>query len=555
MYNQKPKIKISNENQIITDKENIINTLEVFDKIAIECYPGTNYQQLELKLLETFPKHELVFVDQFATDKYDEIILEELTDDRVFGKMTHYKINQFFDLKQIESKSNKVIYYGFGASLFSTDILVYVDLARWEIQKRYRAGMSNWNISNSEADNLKKFKRGFFFEWRMADRLKKECLNRIDYFLDLTEESSNPKLIAGSKVRDGLEQICKQPFRLVPFFDPSVWGGTWMEKNCNLEPNELNYGWSFDGVPEENSILLEYGSDYIELPAMTLIKYQPKQLLGRRTYHRFGDEFPIRFDFLDTIEGGNLSLQVHPVVEYIQEQFNMNYTQDESYYILDVDPNEDPHVYLGFKNDINIEQFITDLERAAKGEISFDAEKYINKIKVKKGDHILIPAGTIHCSGRGTMVLEISATPYIFTFKLWDWDRLGLDGLPRPTHIEHGKKVLNFDCDTDYVHNELVNAFVKISENETKTGLHPTQFIETRRFETEQAIDHVTNGEFQMLNLVDGESVIVSSPEGIFEDYVISYAETFIIPAGVSNYRIIPVNGKVQYIKAYVRSE
>lgn len=553
MYNKEPKIKVTNETKICTSKQQIIDKLKANNKIAFECYPGTNIQYLEDQLINQFPGYQLVYIDKYASQELEPKISEELTDDRVFGVMTRYTINQFYNLEDIVVDMNKVIYYGFGASLLDTDCIVYLDLARWEIQKRFRAGMSNWNINNPKEDNLKKFKRGYFFEWRMADRLKKDIFSKIDYFLDITKEDGVLKLIDGESIRYGLEKACNTPFRLVPFFDPAVWGGTWMEKNCNLEPVDGNYGWSFDGVPEENSIMLEYGSNYIELPAMTLVKTNPKQLLGACTYHRFGDEFPIRFDFLDTINGGNLSLQVHPLVEYIQENFNMNYTQDESYYVLDADKEKNPSVYLGFKEGIDKELFISELEIASKGEVDFDAEKYVNKFPVKKGDHVLIPAGTIHCSGEGTMILEISATPYIFTFKLWDWGRLGLDGLPRPTHIEHGKKVLNFDCTSSYAQKELVNNITKISEDEVKTGLHKTQFIETRRFETSKNIIHETNNEFHMLNLVDGESIIVSSPNGQFEDYKVNFAETFIIPASVGSYEIKPLNGKVTYLKAYVR--
>ena len=88
-----------------------------------------------------------------------------------------------------------------------------------------------------------------------------------------------------------------------------------------------------------------------------------------------------------------------------------------------------------------IRERVPELKRAAeKGEEIFPAEKYVNKISVKKHDHVLIPAGTVHCSGKNTMVLEISATLYIFTFKLCDWRRLGMDGLPRPIHLDHGMK-------------------------------------------------------------------------------------------------------------------
>ena len=142
-------------------------------------------------------------------------------------------------------------------------------------------------------------------------------------------------MITGACFRKALEEISQRPFRTVPYFDPGVWGGQWMKKVCGLDPNQKNFAWSFDGVPEENSIYLEVNGVLVESPAMNLVLYRPVALLGPQVYARFGAEFPIRFDFLDTMEGQNLSLQVHPLTDYIHCQFGMSYTQDESYYILD----------------------------------------------------------------------------------------------------------------------------------------------------------------------------------------------------------------------------
>ena len=109
----------------------------------------------------------------------------------------------------------------------------------------------------------------------------------------------------------------------------------------------------------------------------------------------------------------------------------MAYTQDESYYMLDA--GADGTVFLGLKNDADPAQMERDLRLAQQDPAKpFPAERYVNQWPARKHDHFLIPAGTIHCSGRDGVVLEISATPYIFTFKLWDWGRTGLDGRPRP---------------------------------------------------------------------------------------------------------------------------
>ncbi len=209
----------------------------------------------------------------------------------------------------------------------------------------------------------------------------------------------------------------------------------------------------------------------------------PRALLGEAVHARFGDEFPIRFDFLDTMGGGNLSFQVHPLTEYIQRHFGMHYTQDESYYLLDAGPGAT--VYLGLRENIDPAAMARDLARAQTGGQPFPADQYAQRWPAGKHDHFLIPAGTVHCSGANSMVLEISATPYIFTFKLWDWGRLGLDGRPRPIHLEHGLANVQWDRTRPWVERELVNHIEPLGSGdgwrEERTGLHEREFIETRR--------------------------------------------------------------------------
>ncbi|WP_261837120.1 class I mannose-6-phosphate isomerase [Vibrio ishigakensis] len=538
--------------------------------LIIDMYPGVDKGSVINAIESSFTDALIVDseVAKLPEERIINMIERNLTDDRVFGFMAPHKLEEFFDgdkLAELQSQvknatNNLTIVIGPGATLVHEgDVHVYADLARWEIQQRYRRGeIGNWGVDNTEEDILRRYKRAFFIEWRVFDRFKTPLLKETDFLLD-TNDNSTPKLITGDALRAGLKQSTQQPFRLIPFFDPGVWGGQWMKEVCDLDPSKDNYAWCFDCVPEENSMCLKVDDVIVEIPSQDLVLMEPRALLGEEVHARFGAEFPIRFDFLDTMEGQHLSLQVHPLTEYIQQEFGMHYTQDESYYMLDA--GDDATVYLGVKNGVDPDEMMEDLRAAQRGEKSFDDERFINQFPAKKHDHFLIPAGTIHCSGANSMVLEVSATPYIFTFKLWDWDRVGLDGLPRPVHLDHGKEVIQWDRDTDWTKENLINRIEFIEEGdgwiEERTGLHEREFIETRRHWFSKPVTHKTNGNVNVLNLIEGKEAIVESPTGAFEPYVVHYAETFIVPASVSEYVIRPYGEsegqQVATLKAFVR--
>jgi len=538
--------------------------------IVVECYPAVRVDEIVQGLRGLNPAGVFLAEDAALDAERLQAKLERyLTDDRVFGYLAPFTIDELYDSERLSAMSAQVreieegivIVIGFGASLVAGgDVLVYADLARWEIQQRYRSKeFGNWRAGNEDEDILRKYKRGFFVEWRTADRLKRSLLDRADYYLD-TNRKDDPRMVTGAALFAGIRETARRPFRLVPYFDPGVWGGHWLEENIGLEPRDNPYAWGFDGVPEENSLYFQYDDLRLELPSLNVVFFEPQALLGDKVYARFGAEFPIRFDFLDTIGGQNLSLQVHPLTDYIKQHFGMSYTQDESYYILEA--KDGGTVYLGLKEDVDPESMIADLERAQQGGFTFPAERHVNEFPARKHDHFLIPAGTVHCSCTDTMVLEISATPYIFTFKLWDWDRLGLDGKPRPVHLEHGKRNIQWDRRTEWVKSNLIDRTELVAEGdgwtEERTGLHELEFIETRRHWFTGKVPHHTNGGVQMLNLVEGEEAVVESPSGAFAPFVVRYAETFVIPAAVGEYSISPTarskGTRLATIKACVRT-
>lgn len=570
-YDRFPSTKISGT--VIQGWENICSLLEehlkAYPALAVDFYTGIYEEEVINELHRLSPA---LFIDTRDLMKPESEIkamtARFMTDDVLFGYVTNITLNDYFDQDKLKkareeviATKGKVVVVGSGAAMVvpAEAVLVYADMARWEIQQRFRRHeVKALGIDNRKDAVSLQYKRGYFNDWRVCDKYKESLFDKVDFWLD-THIATEPKMIDQTTFFKGIEETVHSPFRVVPFFDPAPWGGQWMKEVCDLDPEKENYGWCFDCVPEENSLYFEVNGVRFELPSVDLVLLKTRELLGEPVEARFGKDFPIRFDFLDTVGGGNLSVQVHPTTQFIRENFGMYYTQDESYYLLDA--KEGATVYLGLKTGIDKNEMIEDLRKAQKGEIVFNTEKYVNKLPAKKHDHYLIPGGTVHCSGSEALVLEISSTPNLFTFKLWDWQRLGLDGKPRPINVERGKEVIDWKRDTEYVKQHLANHLTKISKGdgwrEERTGLHPNEFIETRRHWFTKPVTHHTNNSVNVLNLIEGEEAIIESPNGAFKPFVVHYAETFIIPANVNEYIISPYGksaGKeCATIKAYVR--
>lgn len=539
--------------------------------LCVDCNTAVDVAALEKELCSRIEFSTVVHsADIFESNpEIDKKLAHNVTEDRVYGIIYHGTWADFIDKEKLEAARRKAakssgltLIIGTGASYIDKgDALVFADMTIWETQMRYRKEkMCNFGVNNPDEDFIRKYKRGYFIDWRLNNRNAQRLFDRFTYYLD-TVNPAQPSMITREAFDTGIAQTMTQPFRLMPFFDEGLWGGKWLREVCDVHDDSLqNIAWGYNLLFQENELNMSFGSTNVNVPGYTVSLKAPKELIGQKGFARFGAEYPIRYDFLDTMDGGNLSLQVHPNQQYMQERFGMAYTQDESYYYLDC-VEGDCDIYLGLKDGVEKDDLIAALKRAESGQETFDDGKYINKIPVKKHEHYHIPAGTVHASGHNGMVLEISSSPCIFTFKLWDWGRVGMDGQPRPIHIEHGKANIAYDRTTQWIKDECAYKPIPVRDGdcyaEEKIGLQQYQPIETHRIWFTDRYHDTTGSETQALNLVEGKEAIIESPTGAFKPYVIHFAESIVIPAGVSEYTVRPYGvsegQKLAILKTFAR--
>jgi mannose-6-phosphate isomerase class I len=476
-----------------------------------------------------------------------------LPGDPVFGRVFEGSLASLFgSLPGVPDASDGevVVAFGPGSALLPHDRLWYADVPKRLCRSAVRAGEAG-NVGQPPGAQGSE-QRLFYVDWPMLDRHKQALAGRIDRFVDLSE-AARPRSLAGDALRETLHALAGMPFRARPAFLPGPWGGQWLRRVLGVTTDAPNLAWSYELITPEGGVLL--GTDEpIEVGFELLMAEQAERVLGAEAAECFGLSFPIRFDYLDTLEGGHLSIQCHPSDAYMRDTFGLPYTQHETYYVMETTPGAS--IFLGLRDDADVEVFREEAERAEQPGVPFDPGRYLQAHRAEQHRLYLIPGGTPHASGAGNVVLEISATPYLYTLRFYDWLRRDLDGALRPVHLEHAFSNLDSRRRGDAVHRDLVQdpSVVRSGPGwaEVALGRLPELFFEVHRLEFEQEVDDDTAGRCHVLNLVAGEEVAVETAGGA--QHALSYAETLVVPASVGAYRIRRVRGAAcKVVKAFVR--
>jgi len=221
------------------------------------------------------------------------------------------------------------------------------------------------------------------------------------------------------------------------------------------------------------------------------------------------------------------------------EYFGESFTQDETYYIAET--GNDSGVWLGMKEGADTSAFFEMLENSCSSGKALRMEDYIQFHHARKNDLFIIPSGTVHGSGEGNLVLEISSTPYIFTFKMYDWLRPDLDGKPRTLNIDRARANLIHGRKGEYVRKHLVSHPILLEEGDDwklfHLPLHESMFYTVHRYIFRSTVDVSTENRCFVLNLVEGHSADIITANN--RPFRINLHETFIIPASAIRFKAI----------------
>jgi mannose-6-phosphate isomerase class I len=504
-----------------------------------------------------------------------------MTREKTFGRIFRGKLEDFLvdhrilrlqerfaRYKEQQSRSPRVVLcFGSGAackplrSLY--DIVFYRDITREEITRRSSRGLvlplgaRKRQGSGKDQPAYLAGKRFHYVDFPVLDKEKKSLLNRIHYYID-DNLAGRPKLVSRSVLDEMVSHRAQRPFQLKAFHDVGVWGGQWLKKVRKLPKEMVNCAWAYELMAYHMSIRLPLGDTFLEVPFPLMLDREPDKIMGQRVNRRFKGVWPIRVNYDDCWKGGDMAIQIHPDAAYIQRTFREPLRQDESYYIMAATP--DAYVHLGLKEGVDIDEFHELVRRAERDGIPFDHTRFVNVFPAKQGDLFLIPAGTVHASGRGCVVLELSSTTDRYTFHFYDYLRPDLSGKLREIHADHAFRMLRKypHRNTRWVKKNLIQKSRCVRKGkdwaEYAIGSLEALVFEVRRYDFATSVEEDTRGVPHVLSLAEGDAVIIrplAFPERAFH---LPFTETAIVPACTGKYALLnPGNTPCKVLKTLVR--
>jgi mannose-6-phosphate isomerase class I len=479
----------------------------------------------------------------------------ELADDPDFAPLATGTLADLVDaLPEVPRADAVKIVYGPGAALVEHDVLWYAELPKRYAEQAIAAGRAG-NLGQPATGQPGTMRRLFYTDWPLLDRHRDSIAAGINCWID-AQDLTRPTLLSGVSLRRSLADLATRPFRTRPTFNTTSWGGHWAQRTLGHNLDAPNTALGYELIAPESGILIGDETAAVEVPFQLLVSCHPEQLLGALVHARFGTSFPIRFDYLDTVQGGNLSVHCHPRDDYMRDVFGWPYTQHETYYVMI--GGEQGQVFLGLRADADLERFHQLAHHADRSGAGFDIDQFIQTFPATPHQLFLIPAGTPHGSGEGNVVLEVSATPYLYSLRFYDWLRRDAEGQPRPIHVDHAFRNLNADRRGADVARELIQQPRPIRQGvgwqESLLGRLPEMFFDVTRLQiqAQQTSTDDTAGRFHVLNVVDGDGASVRTAHG--HGHELNYAETIVIPGSVGQYTVTARGtGVTRIVKALVR--
>jgi mannose-6-phosphate isomerase class I len=489
---------------------------------------------------------------------WDQIVkrttpVEALRDDPDFATLASGTLADLIDEvpAPVPSDAAVALVFGPGAALAAPDVLWFVDVPKRYAEAAITAGTAG-NLGQAD-DGTATTRRLFYIDWPLLDRHRDAAAAELDRWIDL-QHPGRPLSITGDALRATARDLAHRPFRTRPTFNTTSWGGHWAQQELGFNPDARNTALGYELIAPESGALVGTREAAVEVPFQLVVALQPVPLLGAPVHARFGTSFPIRFDYLDTVGGGNLSVHCHPQPDHMREMFGWPYTQHETYYLMV--GGQDRVVYLGLRDNVDVDEFHARAHDADEHAIPFDIEQFVQTFPAEPHQLFLVPAGTPHGSGEGNVVLEVSATPYLYSLRFYDWLRRDAAGAQRAVHVEHAFANLNRTRRGARVQTDLVQQPRTTAQGDgwrdELLGALPEMFFQVRRVVLEPggSASLSTDDRFCVFTVVEGDGAVLRWSGGSHD---LAYAETIVVPASVGDYTVTAVgDSPVRLVRALV---
>lgn len=322
------------------------------------------------------------------------------------------------------------------------------------------------------------------------------------------------------------------PLLFRPNLHSVVWGGNRLCSYKGLETNETRIGesWEVSAVPSSVSIIANgelAGVDFI-----TAINQSPVEILGEAVNTQYHGQLPLLAKFIDA--KSDLSVQVHPNDE-MALRVHGKMGKSEMWYIIDATPGS--YLYAGFKKKITPEEYRNRIDDGTILDV-------LAKHEVKAGDVFYLPAGRVHAIGGGILLAEVQQSSDV-TYRIYDYNRLGIDGKPRELHTELAAQALDYQVEDEYrtLYTNDVNCANLVIDS---------PYFTVRVIETEKAFHRnlIKYDSFIICMCLEGDCNIRVRSTG--DVILLKQGNSCLVPAAIADFDIEPLNGKTRILDAFI---